>query len=517
MLRLKMNAKNKKAKMCKGKIITMDERKMYEGRDEVDLVALMLSVAHKYRQIIAAALIGALLLGGLNIAKSFLSKRTVETASVDEVQTQIADADKEYEQELIKYYTEKSEYDKAVNEYTDQLRQIQIDQKKAEADIQNLNQYAEKSVLINLNPDCVYTENVELSVSNDYKIIPEMGYQDPDYIVPLLDSYVKILSGHDTMNPIAGQIGIEERYLEELVEISADTGAHALSISVISDSMERSKAIMEALLTRQENVKETVEQAIGTHEVKQLTSFSGVTVQDSVRDTQSAFRVGLAGLEKNKDALQDAYDLAMQNLETEKRNLAVLKFPEKSSGIGSVVKYAVLGAILGIVVVMGCATVRFISGGKASSAGELCRYSGVPVLGRLAGEATQKQKGLDAWLNKLERRPNGGENEETIRLIAALVRNLEPDAETVLLTGDLPAEQMQALCGKLQASPGMSGKKVTASACVLSSAQAVEQVVASDVVLLVADCTRTCIVDFQMQSDRIQKLGKKVFGCVVFE
>ena len=94
---------------------------------------------------------------------------------------------------------------------------------------------------------------------------------------------------------------------------------------------------------------------------------------------------------------------------------------------------------------------------------------------------------------------------------------LEPDAETVLLTGDLPAEQMQALCGKLQASPGMSGKKVTASACVLSSAQAVEQVVASDVVLLVADCTRTCIVDFQMQSDRIQKLGKKVLGCVVFE
>lgn len=368
-----------------------------------------------------------------------------------------------------------------------------------------------------MNPDCVYTENVELSVSNDYKIIPEMVYQDPDYIVPLLDSYVKILSGHDTMNAIAGQIGIEERYLEELVEISADTGAHALSISVISDSMERSKAIMEALLTRQENVKETVEQAIGTHEVKQLTSFSGVTVQDSVRDTQSAFRVGLAGLERDKDALQDAYDLAMQNLETEKRNLAVLKFPEKSSGIGSVVKYAVLGAILGIVVVMGCATVRFISGGKASSAGELCRYSGVPVLGRLAGEATQKQKGLDAWLNKLERRPNGGENEETIRLIAALVRNLEPDAETVLLTGDLPAEQMQALCGKLQASPGMSGKKVTASACVLSSAQAVEQVVASDVVLLVADCTRTCIVDFQMQSDRIQKLGKKVLGCVVFE
>ena len=63
----------------------------------------------------------------------------------------------------------------------------------------------------------------------------------------------------------------------------------------------------------------------------------------------------------------------------------------------------------------------------------------------------------------------------------------------------------------------MSGKKVTASACVLSSAQAVEQVVASDVVLLVADCTRTCIVDFQMQSDRIQKLGKKVLGCIVFE
>ena len=484
MLRLKMNAKNKKAKMCKGKIITMDERKMYEGRDEIDLVALMLSVAHKYCQIIAAALIGALLLGGGSALKNAVNQRQAQSAASQ---------------------TEESEYDEAASQDEYRLQQIQADQKRVERDIQNLNEYAENSILMNLDSSSVCSADAVLAVSNDYKIIPEMGFQDSDDMTPLLNSYVAILTGHDTLSGIAAEVGMEERYLEELVEVSADAKAHLLSIHVISDRAERSETILEALLECRKNAQGTVEQAVGRHEVRELSRNSGVVALDALRETQSNFRVSLTKLEKEKTDLQSSYETAARSLQNH------------TSGWGSVIKYAVLGAILGIVVVMGCATVRFISGGKASSAGELCRYSGVPVLGRLAGEATQKQKGLDAWLNKLERRPNGGENEETIRLIAALVRNLEPDAETVLLTGDLPAEQMQALCGKLQAAPGMNGKKVTASACVLSSAQAVEQVVASDVVLLVADCARTRIVDFQMQSDRIQKLGKKVLGCVVFE
>lgn len=479
-----MNAKNKKVKMCKGKIVTMDERKTYEGRDEIDLVALMLAVAHKYRQIIAAALIGALLLGGGSALKNAVNQRQAQSAASQ---------------------TEALEYDEAANEDEYRLQQILADQKRVERDIQNLNEYAQHSILMNLVPSSVCAADAVLAVSSDYKTVSETGYQDSDDVAPLLNSYAAILTGHDTLSGIADQVGMEECYLEELVEVSADAEAHLLSIHVISDRAERSEAILEALLECRKNAQETVEQAVGKHEVRELSRNSGVVALDALRETQSNFRTSLTKLEKEKTDLQSSYETAARNLQN------------NTSGRGAVVKYAVLGAILGIVVVMGCVTVRFISGGKASSAGELCRYSGVPVLGRLAGEATQKQKGLDAWLNKLERRPNGVENEETIRLIAALVRNLEPDAETVLLTGDLPAEQMQALCGKLQAAPGMSGKKVTASACVLSSAQAVEQVVASDVVLLVADCAQTRIADFQMQSDRIQKLGKKALGCIVFE
>ena len=119
--------------------------------------------------------------------------------------------------------------------------------------------------------------------------------------------------------------------------------------------------------------------------------------------------------------------------------------------------------------------------------------------------------------NRLEGRSDGSNDDETIQMIAEMVRKLAPEAESVLLTGDLTDEQLLALQTKLQSTAGMSGKQVSAAGCVLKSARTVEQIASSDVILLAAACNQTRYENVRAQNEKIQQLGKQILGCIVLE
>ena len=493
----------------------MENQNTYDRAEEIDLVSLLVTLARKYRQIIAGMLIGAILLGGGGAVKKTLDKRAAEAAKERGEKVSYTDDELKYEQELVSYYTEKSEHDKAINEYNNQLRSIQVEQKLVDADFEQISAYGENSLLMNLDPYDVCVADVVLYVSNDYKIVPELNYQDPDYITPLLAAYAEILQNHEALDKIAEQAGMEERYLEELITISYDSDARSLSIRVASDSIERSQTILDALLQVQKDAKKTVEQAIGTHDVKMISSSASTVAWSELVDIQREYQERVASLEKNKSDLQDDYDLTMQNIQTEKRELAMLKVPKKPEGSGTA-KYIVLGALLGMVVVMGCVTVRFISTGKVYSSAELHQRSGLEVLGRLAGDS-RKQKGVNGWLDRLERRPEASENDTIIQLTAVMIKNLEPQAQNVLITGDISAEKMNALRDQLQAAGAMVGKTVTVAESILKSPNTVDQVLSADAILLAVDCQTTRYDSIRVQNEKIQALGKKILGCVVYE
>ena len=491
----------------------MENQNTYERAKEIDLVSLLVTLARKYRQIIAGMLIGAVLLGGGGGVKKALEKRTMEAAKENGEKVSYTDNDLKYEQELASYYTQKSELDKAINEYNQQLRSIQAEQKLVEADIEQSNAYGENSLLMNLDPYNVCVADVVLYVSNDYMIVPELSYQAPDYITPLLAAYAKILQNPEALAKIAKQEGMEKRYLKELITVSFDSGARSLSIRVASDSVERSQAILDALLQVQKDAKKTVEQAIGTHEVKTISSSASTGVWLELADIQRKHQEKVASLEKNKSDLQDNYDLTMQNIQTKKQKLTILEVPEKPTGSG-LIKYIVLGALLGMVVVMGCVTVRFLSEDKVYSSAELHQYSGLEVLGKLAGG---KQKGVNGWLDRLERRPAASENDTIIQLTAAMIKNLEPQAQNVLITGDISEGKINALRDQIQAAEAMEGKTVIACESILKSPNTVEQVLSADALILAVDCQTTRYESVRLQNEKIQALGKKILGCVVYE
>ena len=263
---------------------------------------------------------------------------------------------------------------------------------------------------------------------------------------------------------------------------------------------------------------ETIESTVGHHSITLLSRTSSVTVSTDLRDQQQNTRDNLTSLQNQMTDLQAQHDLLEQNIQKADQDLAALEVPEDpGNGSSSLVKFAVIGLVLGVILVAGAAVVKFLTSGLVYSAKDLKSTCNLPVLGTLAGAAARKAVKLDAKLNKLEGRPDGSRDDETVRLIAATIASRAPKADRILVTGDLPAEQLSALTAQLQAADTLRNRKLTCAESVLVSSTAVLEVNAADAVVLVADCSCSRYSSVNDQKEQIARLGKTVLGCVVYE
>ena len=58
----------------------MDNYKAENQEQEIDLVSLFFAVAHRYKQMAAAAVICAVLFGGFGVVKGMLNQRAIDEA-----------------------------------------------------------------------------------------------------------------------------------------------------------------------------------------------------------------------------------------------------------------------------------------------------------------------------------------------------------------------------------------------------------------------------------------------------
>ena len=311
---------------------------------------------------------------------------------------------------------------------------------------------------------------------------------------------------------------MEERYMRELVSVWGDNSTRLLSISINAASEEDATAILDAVIARMNGLYETIESTVGHHSITLLSRTSSVTVSTDLRDQQQNTRDNLTSLQNQMTDLQAQHDLLEQNIQKADQDLAALEVPkDPGDGSPSLVKFAVIGFVLGVILVAGAAVVKFLTAGLVYSAKDLKSTCNLPVLGTLAGAAARKAVKLDAKLNKLEGRPDGSRDDETVRLIAATIASRAPKADCILVTGDLPAEQLSALTAQLQAADTLRSRKLTCAESVLVSSTAVLEVNAADAVVLVADCSCSRYSSVNDQKEQIARLGKTVLGCVVYE
>lgn len=495
----------------------MDNYMAGNQEQEIDLVSLFFAVAHKYKQMAAAAVICAVLFGALGSAKYLMDQHAIAAAQAEGNYTPPrTSAEQKYEEEMVEYRKAQTKHDTDVTDFKSQLNQNESDQVRAQFDIDNAQEYIDKSVRQKLDPYNVNMSEAKLYITTDYKILPGMDYQSPDYTSAVLSAYSSLLTSHETITAIADRYSMEERYMRELIGVSVDNDTRLLTLTTYGETSDEAGGIMDLMLQRMDEVRGTIEGTVGRHDTTLVSRSDSTTVLTWLRDSQQSTRDDMATLKNTLADLKNQHELLEQNIETADQDFAAQEKPEEPKQGSSAKKLAVLGFLLGAVVVAGMAVLRFLMEDKLCAGEDLQGSCGVTLLGTLANAESKAAKGLDASLNKLEKRPDGSADTEMTRLIAATIRNRMPQAENILLTGDIAEAQLTALGEALKASGELAGKNIVTSGSILQSSATVDEAAKADVIVLAADCAVSSHAAVRGQKAKLESFGKKVLGCILF-
>ena len=460
----------------------------YNHEEEIDLVALMVTLLHKLKPILLTAVVCAVIAGGLAGVK-------ILRGGAVSAEDQVA-----YEEALAEYQQKEKDYEFAVQQYELTAKSNEDAQSSVQEALKQAQDYAEKSLLKNLDVYNVWTAQADLYIDSGYKIQPGSAYQNVDPTGALLAVYQKQLVSGDSMNAAADAVGVDVRYLKGVVtaELSQnDSGEYngVMTLQAYAADQQTAEKILNALLGRLDLIHDKAAAAVCSHSVRVIDQSVTQGVSTELRALQQTSDEDVQNLQSQLVELQSARQALDDNLASAKSTWESAEEPALGGGAASsVAKYLLIGFLLGGVLACGVVVVKFLLDGMVYSASE-----------------------LDAKLYQMEGRPDGSADAEMLCLMAQTIRSRAPEAKNILVTGDLPADQLEALAAALQAKEPLRGQSVTAAESILKAAATVPHVVAADAIVLAADCTVTRTDAVREQNEKIVRLGKQILGCIVYE
>lgn len=474
-----------------------------QDEEEIDLVALMVTLLHKLKPILLTAVVCAVIFGGV------AGVRAAKGGSTS------AEEQKAYEQALDEYEQKKADYAFEQKQYEQSTANNQQMQKQAQETLEQARDYAENSLLGKLNAYNVWTAQADVYVDA----------ADASRTAALLTAYSNQLTSGDALEQAAEAVNLQARYLTGVIaaepQVSGTetvTYSGVLTLRAYAADQVRAQAMLDAMLGQLNRLHDSISAAVGSHGVRVISTGISQGVSMELRAAQQENNAEIQELQSQLVELQSAQQTLDDNLASAKSTWESAEEPALDGGAASsVAKYLLIGFLLGGILACGVVVVKFLLDGMVYSASELNRSTGLPVLGALASDRTKKAGKLDAKLYQMEGRPDGSADAEMLCLMAQTIRSRAPEAKNILVTGDLPADQLEALAAALQATEPLRGQSVTAAESILKAAATVPHVVAADAIVLAADCTVTRTDAVREQNEKIVRLGKQILGCIVYE
>ena len=447
----------------------------YENEDQViSLKTMAFSVLRHWRAVIAVALLLAVVLGGV---RGIASLRQIQNPQYcDQVM-------ENYSKELEDYKAELERYDFKL----DMLR----------ADISQQQNYMQHSVLMQADSRNIYVATVGLYVY--------AADASADIAASIADTYRIVLLGSSRMDAMAEKLGMQARYLRELIELpDEDEHSPLLTLTIRHSTEEGARLILEQLFAELESMEAEVRQITCDHTAKLV--FGGVSAEVDM---------GLAKLqEEENDRLEDYVD----EMENYLKNHGVPQMPAMPNlGMGMVVKdavlFAALGGILGVILVVAWACAAYVLEDKVYSGEEIQGRLGIRLLGKIALSA-RKRTALDRWLDKKERRAEFGD--PSAGCMAAMnVRNHGTPMQPILVSGSAEADAVASFVETLRSS--LPELQILWYGSLLESVEAVEHLPDCGSVLLVECCKKSCYTAIAREAEAVRGMNKKLIGVVALE
>lgn len=465
----------------------------YEEK-EIDLRRLLYYVCKHWRGIMVTVFLAVLVVGGTKCAVEFVSVSDPE--HVEERQLQ-------YSGELAAYRQEGA----AIRHTIEELQ----------VDIRHQKDYNEASELMKINPYEDWHGTMGFYVETDYRIMPELSYQNENIAKQIIQVYDTYLAGgelHRQVNEALG-LSMEQRYLREILTGTVDMDTYLLHVSVRGVSEEECRKLLAAAEQGIREKQKEILESVGEFELKMTANTTYSQVSYELEAYQEENRRRITEME-NEHAVQKLAYLEWQHREEE----IIPPVLSRADALVVGAKWAVIGAVVAMVLVAGVLAVRYATTGTVQDKEGL--PGGLTLLAELPGtEVKRKGSGIDRRLAKsfgILLRKN--EAEASMAALAELlarsgtVTDKKEKRVSYVLVGDGKPEAIRALAEKLQVYGG-SAISVLAGGNPVNDASAVEKLANAEEVVLIAEKGVSKRETLLQIEERVRFCGKTCLGVVL--
>lgn len=467
---------------------------------EIDLGLLIYRIFREWRKCIVIALIIAAVVGAVNFVAKGIEVSTPE---------KLERAKLDYERELAAYKAEGESLQREIEN---------IEEKRAQQEV-----YNEESVVMKINPFSEYNAFVQLYISTDYQIVPDLVYQDIDLSVRILNSYVAYMRNGEMYQYILDRLTqkTELRYLQELFSVSPDYESRMVTLSIRNVDEQSCEEILGYALEGIHAKQDEIQTTIGEHELSTLNQSKYETVNLDLDTWQKNNQQYI--LDLNASLKERVDNLAKWRLKPEPK-----KEYEKAAIAKDSCKKAIIGFIVAGVLAAMFIAFRSIISDKVQDAKSLKSRFGLRVVAQIPKVHGKRVWGMiDTMFAKMWGVAVKESDAEQLIEVAAQSMSAElmarkgdgPDAaatdggkKEIVFTGSIAQEEIKTLLSTMNWG---SEFMISSASSVLQDPAAVPKVIDADYVILVERQEESRYSQIERELEEFRAWKKEVLGVIV--
>ena len=534
-----------------------------ENEQEIDLKAMFFDALYRWRSILLAGLILAVLLGAYKYWSAGKAAQALEKAIAEGTVVQ-DDFDKDYVQAQEKLNAKEAERRTQSNKSTDLQKQINEAKKKiadnnvsitAQRNVITFNEGQIENTQILLNDAQEYLNNsVLMQVAEDrpmvrrvYKVaLPQNTdelLRDPtDEVVA---SYRDPLAGEAKIAALQQKYGLTAELTSELYGVVTDLNANTVTVIAYGKDEAMAKEVADAVYSslRDQKLHMPV-----SHSLELIMEQSSRGKDQGLVDKKNNYRSSVLNYNNNISTYQTAIETAnaaIENLQNENANqnvqindyqreqkicdeqvfllsneIAKMEetmpsiVPDTASQIKSAIKFAIIGFVVGGALLFVIYIVIYVLKPMLRMPDDIRTVYGYPILGVLNKKVREKVCAIDKWIMKAEGRGQRPGDDEMIKTVAVSVANTAENGSKVAVMTTLKenktivqiAEQLKGLVPEMQFVLLTEG---------VSKASNVDELSRCDAAVLLEERNATSMGKLTADVNQIRLFNKKVLGAIV--
>lgn len=463
---------------------------------EVSLPRLLLLTLRRWRSMLLAGLILAVLLAGVKVLREYRN-RSVSNVAHEE------------------YLANMAVYNASVEAYTNAIERFQtkIDAKQ---------QYFNESLLMQIDP-----HNESAAIASFVVRTPGLDRADDSDAEPgqtqnaavinasnVVHAYVDFINSGISYDAIASEQGVSEQNIRELVLITSDQYhfSSVFKVQARSMDMDLSRKILDHIIEEIDKNRDAFRGTLGEYEI-------------SVVSRSEENQVDTVLLQQQTD-LQNSIATLQKNLQTSQTSLKELIKPSEATGASTKtiikhgIKYGVVGMAGGIFLMVLLFAIRILMNGRILTDDEINVTYGLRNLMTFPAGAGGREpsSAIDRLVERLVSDAPDMTIAEASDVLLARVENLTAASgwSNIVLAGSLRESLLHSFAEMLQKRAGESGSALTfAVASELDrNASSIRRLRDADACILVEEIGETVYRDAAEEVELVQASGKPILGTV---